>query len=73
MAKRLTVEQLVAMERLSGKQYTFGGTVRKRMRDRKQSQALGLPVDHLDWPELVRLWGLYPNQNPFNKLTKKKS
>jgi len=73
MAKRLTVEQVVALERLTGRQYTFAGTVRKRMRDRKQSQALGLPVDHLDWPELCRLWAMYPKQHPFNKLSKKKS
>lgn len=65
MAKRLTIEQLVAMERLSGKQYTFAGTIRKRFRGRAESKKLGLPTDHIDWPELVRLWSLYPNQKKF--------
>jgi predicted nucleotidyltransferase len=47
--KRLTLEQLVMLERLTEQQHTVTGQRRKRDRSRLQDQALGIPREHQLW------------------------
>jgi len=46
MSKRLTIDQLIMMEKLTGKEHTITGVVRKKPRTRVQSAALNIPQSH---------------------------
>ena len=46
MSKKLTINQLMALERLTSKEYTLIGTPRKNPRVRWESEKLGIPHDH---------------------------
>lgn len=47
MTKKLNAEQLIAMERLAGREYTLAGTPRKKPRSDKENQKLGIDDDHI--------------------------
>lgn len=47
--KRLTLEQLIMLERMTEQQHTVTGQRRKRDRSWLQDQALGVPRDHQLW------------------------
>jgi len=46
MSRRLTPDQLMMMEQLSGREHTSTGSVRKRPRSQKESDSLGISREH---------------------------
>ena len=44
--KKLTIEQLIMLERLTGRQHTLQGRPRIRPRTWRENQILGIPQDH---------------------------
>lgn len=54
--KRLTIDQLVMLERLHGKEYTLNGTVRKMRRTLAEDRRLGIPQEHREYLH-QRRWG----------------
>lgn len=46
MSKRLTIDQLMALERLAGREYTVAGTPRKNSRSKYDSHLLGITKEH---------------------------
>lgn len=49
MARQLTLNQLLVMERLHGRQYYQNGGVRTRQRSIPESRRLGIPPEHEQW------------------------
>jgi hypothetical protein len=47
MSKRLTIPQLLAMEKLTGRQYYLNGLPRTKPRTPKEADNIGIPLDHL--------------------------
>lgn len=44
--KRLTLDELISMERLTGRQYCLNGKPRAKPRTQKQDNRLNIPEDH---------------------------
>ena len=47
MTKRLSLDQLLTIENLTGRQYHLNGNPRDRPRTHKESDNLGIPLNHL--------------------------
>jgi hypothetical protein len=66
MSKKLTINQLMALERLTGKEYTLSGTPRKQPRSKYTSQLLGITKEHHVEMKKIKL----PDVNQFPSLRK---
>lgn len=49
MMTKLTVEQLMSLEKMTGRQYNFDGKPRERIRSTELSKRYKIPLDHHDY------------------------
>jgi hypothetical protein len=54
MTRKLTIPQLIMMERLHQKEYTLSGKLRKLPRTLAQNSHLGIPQQHIEFMRQCR-------------------